>query len=43
MLDEKFTKDLQQYLTTPRDERDYERGALLLLQLNRNPFMHARL
>ena len=43
MLDEKFTKDLQQYLTTPRDERDYERGALLLLQLNRNRFMHARL
>lgn len=43
MLDEKFTKDLQQYLTTPRDERDYERGALLLLQLNRNRFMHAHL
>ena len=43
MLDEKFTKDLQQYLTTPRDERDYERGALLLLQLNRNRFMHAKL
>lgn len=43
MLDEKFTKDLQQYLTTPRDERDYERGALLLLQLNRNRFMHAQL
>lgn len=43
MLDEKFTKDLQQYLTTPRDERDYERGALLLLQLNRNRFMHERL
>ena len=43
MLDDKFTKDLQQYLTTPRDERDYERGALLLLQLNRNRFMHARL
>ena len=43
MLDEKFTKDLQQYLTTPREERDYERGALLLLQLNRNRFMHARL
>lgn len=43
MIDEKFTKDLQQYLTTPREERDYERGALLLLQLNRNRFMHARL
>ena len=43
MLDDKFTKDLQQYLTTPRDERDYERGALLLLQLNRNRFMHAHL
>lgn len=43
MLDEKFTKDLQQYLTTPREERDYERGALLLLQLNRNRFMHAHL
>lgn len=43
MLDEKFTKDLQQYLTTPREERDYERGALLLLQLNRNRFMHAQL
>lgn len=43
MIDEKFTKDLQQYLTTPREERDYERGALLLLQLNRNRFMHAHL
>ena len=43
MLDDQFTKDLQQYLTTPREERDYERGALLLLQLNRNRFMHARL
>lgn len=43
MLDDKFTKDLQQYLTTPREERDYERGAILLLQLNRNRFMHARL
>ena len=43
MLDDKFTKDLQQYLTTPREERDYERGALLLLQLNRNRFMHAHL
>lgn len=43
MLDDKFTKDLQQYLTTPREERDYERGTLLLLQLNRNRFMHARL
>lgn len=43
MLDEKFTKDLQQYLTTPREERDYERGALLILQLNRNRFMHAHL
>lgn len=43
MLDEKFTKDLQQYLSSPREERDYERGALLLLQLNRNRFMHARL
>lgn len=43
MLDEKFTKELQQYLSSPRDERDYERGALLLLQLNRNRFMHARL
>ena len=43
MLDDKFTKDLQQYLTTPREERDYERGTLLLLQLNRNRFMHAHL
>ena len=43
MLDEKFTKELQQYLSSPREERDYERGALLLLQLNRNRFMHAQL
>ena len=43
MLNEKFTKELQQYLSSPREERDYERGALLLLQLNRNRFMHARL
>lgn len=43
MLDEKFTKELQQYLSSPREERDYERGALLLLQLNRNRFMHAHL
>ena len=43
MLDEKFTKELQQYLSSPREERDYERGALLLLQLNRNRFMHAKL
>ena len=43
MIDEKFTKELQQYLSSPREERDYERGALLLLQLNRNRFMHAHL
>lgn len=43
MLDEQFTKDLQQYLDAPREERDFERGALLLLQLNRNRFMHAHL
>lgn len=43
MLDDKFTKDLQQYLDAPREERDFERGALLLLQLNRNRFMHAHL
>lgn len=43
MLDDKFTKDLQQYLSTPREERDFERGAMLLLQLNRNRFMHAQL
>jgi len=34
--DPKFTEELQNFLTTPEQERDYEKGNLLLLQLSNN-------
>lgn len=34
--DSKFTEELQNFLNTPEQERDYEKGNLLLLQLSNN-------
>ena len=39
-MDEKLTKDIQQWLDTPAEERDLEQGALYLLKLSRNAIMH---
>lgn len=42
-MDERLTHDVQEWLSVPQGERDLERGALLLLRLNRNRFMHANI
>ena len=39
-MDEKLTKDVQQWLETPADERDLEQGALYLLKFSRNQIMY---
>lgn len=43
MMDEKLTQQIQQWLMTPREERDVPAGASLLLQLNRNNFLYSRI
>ena len=43
MFDDQLTRDVQMWLECPREERDLERGALLLLRLNRNRFMHKQI
>lgn len=43
MMDEKLTQQIQQWLMTPREERDVPAGASLLLQLNRNKFLYSRI
>lgn len=39
-MDEKFTKRLQDWLSTPDKEKDWDMGALMLLQLNNNKIMY---
>ena len=41
MLDPEFTRQLQDYLATPSDERDVAQGALLLLRINSNRYLYA--
>lgn len=43
MLDDKLTKDIQRWLDSPQEQRDLDEGALLLLRLNRNRYMHAQI
>lgn len=38
-----FTKQLQQWLQTPEEDRDYEKGALYLLQLSNNRIQYNNL
>ena len=42
-MDAKFTQTLQDWLNTPAEQRDYEQGALLLLQLTGNQIMYRNL
>lgn len=39
-MDNRFTKQLQEYFDTPEADRDYEKGALMLLQLTGNRNMY---
>ena len=43
MLDQQFTNDIQKWLDCPREQRDLAQGALMLLRLNRNRFLHAHI
>lgn len=43
MLDQEFTNDIQKWLDSPREQRDLAQGALMLLRLNRNRFLHAHI
>lgn len=43
MLDKQFTQDIQKWLDCPREQRDLAQGALMLLRLNRNRFLHAHI
>lgn len=43
MLDQQFTNDIQKWLDSPREQRDLAQGALMLLRLNRNRFLHAHI
>lgn len=43
MMDERLTQNVQEWLSAPQAERSLEQGALLLLRLNRNRFMHANI
>ena len=42
-MDERLTRNVQEWLDSPQAERSLEQGALLLLRLNRNRFMHANI
>lgn len=42
-MDERLTQNVQEWLDSPQEERSLEQGALLLLRLNRNRFMHANI
>lgn len=42
-MDERLTQNVQEWLSAPQAERSLEQGALLLLRLNRNRFMHANI
>ena len=39
-MDKNFTEQLQAWLALPRDERDWDAGALMLLQLSGNKIMY---
>lgn len=39
-MDNRFTNQLQEYFNTPETERDYAKGALLLLQITGNRIMY---
>lgn len=43
MLDERLTKDIQQWLDSPQEQRSLEKGAEMLLRLNRNRYMNAQI
>ncbi len=43
MLDERLTKDIQQWLNSPQEQRRLEQGAEMLLRLNRNRYMNAQI
>ena len=43
MLDERLTKDIQQWLNSPQEQRSLEQGAEMLLRLNRNRYMNAQI
>lgn len=42
-MDKKFTRSIQDWLSTPQDERSLSEGADLLLRLNRNRWMHQQI
>ena len=39
-MDHKFTEQIQEWLNTPKNERDYAQGALFLLKLSGNQIMY---
>ena len=43
MLDKRLTKDIQQWLNSPQEQRSLEQGAEMLLRLNRNRYMNAQI
>lgn len=40
MIDENLTKRIQQWLETPKNERNIQEGAMLLLKMNKNQVMY---
>ena len=42
-MDIKFTEKVQAWLGTPSEERDYDQGAIFLLQLSNNQIMYRNL
>ena len=42
-MDQNFTDNLQAWLNKPREERDWDEGALMLLQLSGNKVMYRNL
>ena len=42
-MDIKFTEKVQAWLDTPAEERDYDQGAIFLLQLSNNQIMYRNL
>ena len=43
MPDERLTNDIQQWLNSPQEQRSLEKGAEMLLRLNRNRYMNAQI
>lgn len=42
-MDKEFTNKLQTWLSLPREDRDWDEGALMLLQLTGNKIMYRNL